>query len=108
MHSHCAASTLRKRSLLRGRHTVTCALSTLPDETSANRTLYSKLNPRTLKHEPGTVWGATLLVAGTTVGAGILALPAVTQVRFSVRSTLMHYGPHVACKNASISVGVLL
>ncbi|GFR47488.1 hypothetical protein Agub_g9217, partial [Astrephomene gubernaculifera] len=41
--------------------------------------LYSNLNPRTLGHEPGSLWGATLLVAGTTVGAGILALPAVTQ-----------------------------
>lgn len=34
-----------------------------------------------MKHEPGSVWGAAALVAGTTVGAGILALPAVTEVR---------------------------
>jgi amino acid permease len=40
--------------------------------------LFSNLNPRTLKHEPGTVAGAALLIAGTTVGAGILALPEVT------------------------------
>lgn len=97
-HQNCAASTLRKRSL---RQTVTCALSKLPDETSASRTLYCKLNPRTLKHEPGTVWGATLLVAGTTAGAGILALPAVTQVRFSVHSSPTHYGTQVAYKSAS-------
>ncbi|MBD2384095.1 amino acid permease [Cylindrospermum sp. FACHB-282] len=31
-----------------------------------------------LNHQPGTVLGSTALVAGTTVGAGILALPAVT------------------------------
>lgn len=40
--------------------------------------MWSNLHPETLKHEPGTVWGAAALVAGTTVGAGILALPAVT------------------------------
>ena len=40
--------------------------------------LFSSLNPDTLKHEPGTVLGAAALVAGTTVGAGILALPAVS------------------------------
>ncbi len=33
--------------------------------------LFSNLNPKTLKHEPGSVWGASALVAGTTVGAGI-------------------------------------
>ena len=32
-----------------------------------------------LRHEPGSVLGAVSLVAGTTVGAGILALPAVTR-----------------------------
>lgn len=40
--------------------------------------LFSTLNPDTLTHQPGTVWGAAALVAGTTVGAGILALPAST------------------------------
>jgi tyrosine-specific transport protein len=39
--------------------------------------LYSNLSP-TLAHEPGSVWGAAALVAGTAVGAGILALPATT------------------------------
>ena len=42
--------------------------------------LFCNLNPQTCQHEPGSVWGGALLVAGTTVGAGILALPAVTQV----------------------------
>ncbi|GLI62086.1 hypothetical protein VaNZ11_004667, partial [Volvox africanus] len=55
------------------------ASTTATEETATIGTLYSNLNPRTLAHEPGTLWGATLLVAGTTVGAGILALPAVTQ-----------------------------
>ncbi|KAK1439497.1 hypothetical protein QVD17_05316 [Tagetes erecta] len=41
--------------------------------------LFSNLNPNTLQHEPGSVTGSVLLVAGTTVGAGILAIPAVTQ-----------------------------
>ncbi|KAL5707705.1 hypothetical protein ACHQM5_018574 [Ranunculus cassubicifolius] len=41
--------------------------------------LYSNLNQSTLKREPGSLISGTLLVAGTTVGAGILAIPAVTQ-----------------------------
>ena len=32
-------------------------------------------------HQPGTVLGCAALVAGTTIGAGVLALPAATQVR---------------------------
>ena len=42
--------------------------------------LFSNLerNGETLKHRPGSLLGAIALVAGTTVGAGILALPAVT------------------------------
>lgn len=43
-------------------------------------TLFSNVNPRTIKAEPGSVRDAALLVGGATVGAGILALPAVTQV----------------------------
>ena len=35
------------------------------------------------KHQRGTVIGAASLVAGTAIGAGILALPAVTQVHIS-------------------------
>jgi len=41
--------------------------------------LFSNVNAETLQHEPGSVAGSMALVAGTTVGAGILALPAVTQ-----------------------------
>ncbi|KAK2980727.1 hypothetical protein RJ640_011707, partial [Escallonia rubra] len=41
--------------------------------------LFSNLNKATLKREPGSLSSSILLVAGTTVGAGILAIPAVTQ-----------------------------
>ncbi|KAL1189217.1 hypothetical protein V5N11_032630 [Cardamine amara subsp. amara] len=41
--------------------------------------LFSNLNPSTLKQESGSLSSAIFLVAGTTVGAGILAIPAVTQ-----------------------------
>ncbi|KAF7119633.1 hypothetical protein RHSIM_Rhsim13G0203000 [Rhododendron simsii] len=41
--------------------------------------LFSNLNQATLKREPGSLSSAILLVSGTTVGAGILAIPAVTQ-----------------------------
>ncbi|KAF9599357.1 hypothetical protein IFM89_036814 [Coptis chinensis] len=41
--------------------------------------LLSNLNQTTLKREPGSLISAILLVGGTTVGAGILAIPAVTQ-----------------------------
>ena len=47
---------------------------------SAPPRLFSNLNDRTLRHEPGSVLGAAALVAGTTVGAGILALPYATRV----------------------------
>ncbi|CAN1145429.1 Tyrosine-specific transport system [Linum perenne] len=41
--------------------------------------LFSNLNQATFKREPGSLPSAISLVAGTTVGAGILAIPAVTQ-----------------------------
>ncbi|KAJ8750312.1 hypothetical protein K2173_014227 [Erythroxylum novogranatense] len=41
--------------------------------------LFSNLNQVTFKREPGSLSSAIFLVAGTTVGAGILAIPAVTQ-----------------------------
>ncbi|KAI4967656.1 tyrosine-specific transport protein-like isoform X1 [Hordeum vulgare subsp. vulgare] len=41
--------------------------------------LFSNVNKATMKHEPGSITGSIFLVAGTTVGAGILAIPAVTQ-----------------------------
>ncbi|MEH2201652.1 amino acid permease [Nostoc sp.] len=40
-----------------------------------------------LSHQPGSVLGSTALIAGTTVGAGILALPAVTLPSGIVPST---------------------
>jgi tyrosine-specific transport protein len=40
-------------------------------------------------HQPGSLLGCTALVAGTTVGAGILALPAVTLPSGVVPSTVM-------------------
>lgn len=43
----------------------------------AETQLFSNLNPRTLKHEPGSVWGSALLVSGTTVGAGILVMQGI-------------------------------
>ncbi|BFG30207.1 hypothetical protein CerSpe_164810 [Prunus speciosa] len=41
--------------------------------------LFSNLNQATLKREAGSLSSAIFLVAGTTIGAGILAIPAVTQ-----------------------------
>eukprot|EP00873_Tetraselmis_striata_P035180 jgi/Tetstr1/455444/TSEL_042273.t1 len=40
--------------------------------------LFSNLDPDTMRHQPGSLMGAISLVAGTTVGAGILALPNTT------------------------------
>ncbi|GAB5370193.1 hypothetical protein AAMO2058_001471600 [Amorphochlora amoebiformis] len=42
-----------------------------------------------LLHSPGSVLGASALVAGTTVGAGVLALPAVTLPSGFLPSTLV-------------------
>ncbi|MBW4634795.1 MAG: tyrosine transporter [Iphinoe sp. HA4291-MV1] len=42
-----------------------------------------------LSHQPGSVLGNTALIAGTTVGAGILALPAVTLPSGVVPSTVL-------------------
>ncbi|MEO0374908.1 MAG: aromatic amino acid transport family protein [Cyanobacteria bacterium P01_A01_bin.17] len=56
--------------------------------------LFSNLEFRQdgLKHRPGSQWGCTALVAGTTVGAGILALPAVTVGAGVIPSTVMLLG----------------
>ncbi|CAD6222727.1 unnamed protein product [Miscanthus lutarioriparius] len=50
-----------------------------PDSPQQLERLFSNLNQATMKHDPGSVTSAIFLVAGTTVGAGILAIPAVTQ-----------------------------
>jgi tyrosine-specific transport protein len=53
--------------------------------------LFSNLvvRDRQLKHQPGSIIGCTALVAGTTVGAGILALPAVTLPAGIVPSSIL-------------------
>ncbi|MEL7246728.1 MAG: aromatic amino acid transport family protein, partial [Cyanobacteria bacterium J06573_2] len=45
-----------------------------------------------LVHKPGSVLGSTALIAGTTVGAGILALPAVTLPSGVLPSTALLIG----------------
>ncbi|WP_413172973.1 amino acid permease [Anabaena azotica] len=42
-----------------------------------------------LNHQPGSVLGSTALIAGTTIGAGILALPAVTLPSGILPSTIL-------------------
>ena len=53
--------------------------------------LFSNLvfNGGRLTHQPGSILGSTALVAGTTVGAGILALPAVTLPSGVIPSTVL-------------------
>lgn len=54
------------------------ALPNKPTDTTSTpieARLFSNLNKDTLQHEPGSLLGASVLVAGTAVGAGILALP---------------------------------
>ena len=60
------------------------------DTTQATR-LFSNLalEGNRFNHQPGSLLGCTALVAGTTVGAGILALPAVTLPSGVVPSTVM-------------------
>lgn len=48
-----------------------------------------ELKENKLSHQPGSVLGSTALIAGTTVGAGILALPAVTLPSGVVPSTVL-------------------
>ncbi|KMZ62605.1 putative Tyrosine-specific transport protein [Zostera marina] len=50
--------------------------------------LFSNLNQTTMKRESGSVINGIFLVAGTTVGAGILAIPAVTQESGFIPSTI--------------------
>ena len=53
--------------------------------------LFSNLSAdgTTLKHHPGSVLSSAALIAGTTIGAGILALPAVTLPAGLLPSTLL-------------------
>lgn len=48
-----------------------------------------EFNGDKLLHQPGSVLGSTALIAGTTVGAGILALPTVTLPSGVVPSTVL-------------------
>ena len=50
------------------------------------------LDENKLNHKPGSVIGSTALIAGTTVGAGILALPAVTLPTGVLPSTTLLIG----------------
>ncbi|MDF5727384.1 MAG: aromatic amino acid transport family protein [Rhizonema sp. PD38] len=62
----------------------------LKSETPTSR-LFSnlELDGNKLNHQPGSVLGSTALIAGTTIGAGILALPAVTLPSGVVPSTAL-------------------
>ncbi|MCM0593978.1 MAG: aromatic amino acid transport family protein [Gloeotrichia echinulata CP02] len=51
-----------------------------------------ELDGNQLSHQPGSVLGTTALIAGTTVGAGILALPAVTLPSGILPSTVLLIG----------------
>lgn len=53
--------------------------STVAGDFGVYERLFSNLNEANLQHEPGSLTSAILLIAGTTIGAGILAIPAVTQ-----------------------------
>ncbi|MEO0935082.1 MAG: aromatic amino acid transport family protein [Cyanobacteria bacterium J06641_2] len=66
------------------------------DKSDINSTtrLFSNLSfdGNKLVHKPGSVVGSTALIAGTTVGAGILALPAVTLPSGVLPSTALLIG----------------
>ncbi len=61
-----------------------------PDQQPVTR-LFSHLefDGNKLQHQPGSVLGNTALIAGTTVGAGILGLPAVTLPSGIIPSTIL-------------------
>lgn len=65
------------------------AVSAAATTTTSNDRLWSNLDmtQTPFRHEPGSLPGAIALVAGTTVGAGMLALPAVCQGSGFVPST---------------------
>jgi tyrosine-specific transport protein len=48
-----------------------------------------KFDGKQLIHQPGSVFGSTAFIAGTTVGAGVLALPAVTIASGVLPSTIL-------------------
>ncbi|KAG4129858.1 hypothetical protein ERO13_D09G106200v2 [Gossypium hirsutum] len=102
LHTHnllCPKSLLRNRLHHHSHHQLPTPFKTFkcssqrqssdnqPQEYEFER-LFSNLNQATLKREPGSLSSATFLVAGTTVGAGILAIPAVTQDSGFLASTV--------------------
>ncbi|MCC5629337.1 tyrosine transporter [Nostoc sphaeroides CHAB 2801] len=64
-------------------------IKTFSEDSEQVTRLFSHLefDGKKLNHQPGSVLGSTALIAGTTVGAGILALPAVTLPSGIVPST---------------------
>jgi len=73
-----------------------------PGEPRAPGRLWSSLDA-SMKHQPGSLVGATALVAGTTVGAGVLALPTVASTAGFVPSTTTL----LVCCGASIATGMV-
>ncbi|XP_074562589.1 LOW QUALITY PROTEIN: uncharacterized protein LOC141819127, partial [Curcuma longa] len=66
--------------------------------------LFSNLNQATMKREPGSVTSGIFLVAGTTIGAGILAIPAVTQEAGFLASAITC----IACWMYMVVTGLLI
>ena len=105
-------------SLLRGARTRAYAKAEAKEKVDANddeeqkeqeedqeqQRLFSNLDAETLEHRPGSVVGSISLVAGTTVGAGILALPAVTEAAGYAPSSAVIVG----CWAYSCVTGLLL
>jgi len=60
-------------------------------DVSAPTRLFSNLiqDGQTFSHQPGSVLSSTALIAGTTIGAGILALPAFTWPSGMIPSTVL-------------------
>ena len=59
--------------------------------------LWSNLDPQTLERRKGSVGAAAVLVAGTTVGAGILALPTAAEESGFAASTAALAGGWLYC-----------
>ncbi|PPS05351.1 hypothetical protein GOBAR_AA15300 [Gossypium barbadense] len=116
LHTHnllCPKSLLRNRLHHHSHHQLPTPFKTFkcssqrqssdnqPQEYEFER-LFSNLNQATLKREPGSLSSAIFLVAGTTVGAGILAIPAVTQDSGFLASA-------VACNHSfQVATGLLI
>jgi hypothetical protein len=61
-------------------------------QAAADGRMFSNLN-RDLKHDPGSVFGSAMLVAGTTIGAGEL-MPALRQHPLSFAAALRQHAWH--------------